>query len=1113
MGMSNGAMEYNDYHRILLDSISGGVQIAQILFNDQGVPIDYLFLDVNFVFAEIVGLAREDIVGKKVTDFYPDTEPEWFIKYGKIVKTGKSETFEMFNVSTGCWYTVLAVPLGEQDIFAIMATNVTERMEMDEELRKGKERQAFQLKLSDMLRPLSDAKEIKRTAVRIVGEHLGVDHALYNEITDNGSTIHIEDGYAPCGSRKITGDFPVSSFGAAMDVLRRGEPLIVEDQTTTPLMQAPEREASTSLGVYASLTVPLVKEGRWVANFGVLQSSPRKWTDHELAILKDAAQRIWSAVERAKAEEALRESEEKFRGFIEMAGEGIVESDAEGRIVFVNQQMVDMLGYTQNEVLGRKSLDYVAKDQVEQSRADRKGLLAGNNIACETKLRHKDGSFVWALCKATPFYDKKGQYQGSLAMHADITRRKQMEEDQEVLLSAIRLERDRLSALIHHIPDEVWLTDDRGNIILTNQSTRQKFGTGYCGINAAELAASLETYRPDGSPRPLAEAPLLRALQGEAITNLEEIIRTPVHNELRYRQANAAPVRDSEGKIIGVVAIARDITEQKQAEQEYAMSRLDKISTSYVYNGDLADILDEILELAIDITGADMGDIQLLEVESGLLKIKAHRGFKQPYLDFFAVVEQGFGSCGTALQRGERVIVEDITCSPIFAGTPALAVQLKAGVRAVQSTPLLSRSGIIVGMLSTHFRSPHRPEEQDLQLVELLAHQAASLIERMRAEEALRQSEARFSKVFNNSPAMIDVIDIATERFVDINPRFTEVLGYTRAEVLDRTPLELGYLADGQQYEHYNQALHKYGFLKNHEAVLLSKAGQLINVLYSSEVVEIDGRQQRITIAKDVTKEKMLETEMARLDRLNLIGEMAAGIGHEIRNPMTAVRGFLQLLSNKPQYADDRSYFDLMLEELDRANGIITEYLSMARDKPVDLTPHLLDQVVNALAPMLMSEANLREMDVHLDLNNPPEVLLDVNEIRQLILNMCHNAMEAMSPRGTLTIGTRHAAGEVILYIQDEGTGLSPQIIDRLGTPFLTTKDNGTGLGLAVCYSIAARHNARIDYDTGTKGTTFYLHFPVASEQCLSEMAKNGGGGGGGLNKTTGHNFIVRKRR
>ncbi len=232
---------------------------------------------------------------------------------------------------------------------------------------------------------------------------------------------------------------------------------------------------------------------------------------------------------------------------------------------------------------------------------------------------------------------------------------------------------------------------------------------------------------------------------------------------------------------------------------------------------------------------------------------------------------------------------------------------------------------------------------------------------------------------------------------------------------------------------------------------------------------------------RDITERKRIDEKIARLDRLNLIGEMAGSIGHEIRNPMTSVRGFLQVLGSKPAYQEDRDFFELMIEELDRANDIITEYLGMAKDRRVDLQAHSLDAIITALYPMLMSDANLRGTNIDLELSNPPQILVDESEIRQLIINIARNGMEAMAENGTLTIGTKFTSDEIVLYIRDEGSGLPPEIMKKLGTPFLTTKDKGTGLGLAVCYSIAARHNARIDCETGASGTIFYVRFPVSS--------------------------------
>lgn len=159
------------------------------------------------------------------------------------------------------------------------------------------------------------------------------------------------------------------------------------------------------------------------------------------------------------------------------------------------------------------------------------------------------------------------------------------------MLRELQIERDRLAVLINNILDEIWFTDECGNIILTNQTTHENFMADYKGANVAEVVASLEIYRTDGSPCPIEETPILRVTRGEEIINAEEIIRLPVNRELRYRNVNAVPVRNREGTITGAVTIIRDITEQKKAEEALetvkmqltqeveALSKLHRIST------------------------------------------------------------------------------------------------------------------------------------------------------------------------------------------------------------------------------------------------------------------------------------------------------------------------------------------------------------------------------------------------------------------------------------------------------------------------------------------------------------------------------------------------------
>lgn len=228
----------------------------------------------------------------------------------------------------------------------------------------------------------------------------------------------------------------------------------------------------------------------------------------------------------------------------------------------------------------------------------------------------------------------------------------------------------------------------------------------------------------------------------------------------------------------------------------------------------------------------------------------------------------------------------------------------------------------------------------------------------------------------------------------------------------------------------------------------------------------------------------VLNTELLRLDRLNIVGEMAAGIGHEVRNPMTTVRGYLQMFQRKGDFAKYQEHLQTMIEELDRANSIITEFLSLAKDKTIDITPGDLNETVNTLFPLLQADAFRRGHNIEIATTAIPAIQIDQKEIRQLILNLTRNGLEAMKAGGKLTIRTYLEEDRVILAISDTGPGIPPEIKAKLGTPFFTTKESGTGLGLPVCYRIAQRHEAIIAINTSSQGTTFCVKFPVIPVVC-----------------------------
>lgn len=238
---------------------------------------------------------------------------------------------------------------------------------------------------------------------------------------------------------------------------------------------------------------------------------------------------------------------------------------------------------------------------------------------------------------------------------------------------------------------------------------------------------------------------------------------------------------------------------------------------------------------------------------------------------------------------------------------------------------------------------------------------------------------------------------------------------------------------------------------------------------------EIENKNSQLNL--QMTKLDTMEQKMSRLEKLHLVGELAASIGHEIRNPLTAIRGYLQLFSIRPEFSRHSPEFGIIISELDRANGIISEFLSLAKDSALTLQKTNLNDVIQALLPMVKANALLKGCTVEVSLDAFSRLLLDEQQIRQLLLNLIQNGLESMNNGGRLIISTAEREREVLLSIKDEGSGIPDHVLQKIGTPFVTTKPTGTGLGLAICYNIAEKHHASIEVKSSSTGTEFIIYF------------------------------------
>ncbi|MFC5470771.1 nitrogen regulation protein NR(II) [Cohnella suwonensis] len=247
----------------------------------------------------------------------------------------------------------------------------------------------------------------------------------------------------------------------------------------------------------------------------------------------------------------------------------------------------------------------------------------------------------------------------------------------------------------------------------------------------------------------------------------------------------------------------------------------------------------------------------------------------------------------------------------------------------------------------------------------------------------------------------------------------------------------------------------------------------------------VEGSDGILFIGHDITETQLLKDEVNRMERLSLVGQMAASITHEIRNPMAVIRGFVQLL-NERSSPEQQSYFRIVMDELDRANAIINDFLSLAQNRIVEKEPCQLNDLLSELKPLLWADANMRGQSIDMKLSDEMDLLLmNIKEIKQLLLNLARNGMEAMNDKGVLKIETRNMRDMVQLRIEDEGVGIAPEKLERLFEPFYTTKAKGTGLGLALCLSIVERHNGKINVEsTPGIGTVFIVDFCKPGRNC-----------------------------
>ena len=351
--------------------------------------------------------------------------------------------------------------------------------------------------------------------------------------------------------------------------------------------------------------------------------------------------------------------------------------------------------------------------------------------------------------------------------------------------------RSRLAAIVDSSNDAIISKDLDGVISSWNLAAHHLFGYSETEAVGRPITLIIPADLHDEEKEILS-----RVRNGERIDHYETR-RVARDGRIFDVSITVSPVRSAIGSIVGASKILRDVTQSKRdraalreserrlASEVTASRTLQSISTRLISESTLASLFGQILEAAMELMSSDASSLQMLAPGGESLTLIGWKNFHPDSATFWQRVTADAGStCGIALRDNRRVLVSDVDACAFMAGTPDLEEYRRSGIRAVQSTPLRSRIGHPLGMISTHWHAPHTPTEDDFRLFDVLARQAADLIERTRAEQALRESEERFRLIANTAPVIIWMSDV-NKGCTFINQTWLDLTGQALDAVLE----------------------------------------------------------------------------------------------------------------------------------------------------------------------------------------------------------------------------------------------------------------------------------------------------------------------------------------
>ncbi len=774
---------------------------------------------------------------------------------------------------------------------------------------------------------------------------------------------------------------------------------------------------------------------------------------------------VLDITERKRVEQALMESEEKYRRIVDTAQEGIWGFDREMKTNFINHAMASMLGREVDEVLGRPYSDFTAEDRA----APMTGMerhKKGTRETFDARLIKKDGSEIWLRGSASPFFSESGEHEGRLCMFFDITDRKLAE-------SALRESNELFEKIFSGIHLHIACLDRDFNFIRVNEAYARADGRPvdfFPGKNHFDLYPSDEN-----------RAVFVNTVEtGQPFTTFEKAFESPGHPErgITYCDWSLMPVKGPDGVVNGLILSVLDVTDRKRAEE------------LRVHRDNLEGLVEErTAELK-------MSNEQLSSEIA--LRIKTEQTLQERIKEINCLYSASnvLGRQDLSIDEMLQQLVEIVpfsfrfpehACARIFfAGaefkSPCYA---ESPVNCEAPITVLGRE---IGSVRIYYREevkglfPDPFVREERELLKAVSLRISEMVERKQAEE----ERARLVTAIESSADATFITD--PDGMVQyVNPAFEKITGFDRKEVIGG-PLDI--LSGGQQgpagmWDTLKAGKTWSGNLENRK-----RDGTVYNeeVTVSPVRARTGDLMNLIVIKRDVTEKMRLESIAEAVNSMNNVGYIFSGIRHEIGNPVNSMKTTLSVLRNKLGECSRETvstYIERMLAEITRLEYLLKALKSFNMYETPEIKLLQVNNFIKIFVSLISGDIEKKGIRLETSLEKDLEyIYADPRALQQVLLNVLTNAFDSLEgvhePR--IQIKVMRISPLAIIRISDNGCGMNEKETSELFRPFYTTKAHGTGLGLMITKKMLAKMNGHIEISSRKgEGTAVDIFIPEGS--------------------------------